>query len=105
MAIYLRGLQLREGADKVILYLVTYLYFALKSFALALINSKARQYQTQTGNKRLQKQYADDLTIFLEYIDGEDDLNTLTLLGPASEHNIEDQGGLLGPPLERVRMT
>ena len=42
-------------------------------------NSKAKPYQTQKGNEHLQEQYADDLTIFLEYVDGDDDLNALNI--------------------------
>ena len=51
----------------------------IEIFALALRNSKAKPYQTPQGYKHLQEQYADDLTIFLEYIEGKDNLNVQNL--------------------------
>ena len=75
MAIYLGDLQFkrcrRQGYP-----LSGYLFIlCIEIFALALRNSKAKRYQTPIGNKHLQEQYADDLSIFLEYVDGDDDLN------------------------------
>ena len=48
----------------------------IKILALALKNSKAKPYKTKKGNSHLQEQYADNLTIFLEYIEGDEDLNS-----------------------------
>ena len=79
MAIYLKDLQLREVVGKEILYQVNFLSLCIEIFALPLRNSKAKPYQTRKGNKHLQEQYADDLTIFLEYVDGDDDLNALNI--------------------------
>ena len=46
----------------------------IEILALALRNSKAKPYQTHKGNEHLQEQYADDMTIFLDYVDVDDDL-------------------------------
>ena len=50
--------------------------YSVKRF---LRNSKAKPYQTRKGNEHLQEQHADDLTIFLEYVDGDDDLKALNI--------------------------
>ena len=47
----------------------------IEILALALWNLKATPYPTRNENIHLQEQYEDDLTIFLEYIEGNDDLN------------------------------
>ena len=62
------------------IWLLVYLFIlCIEILALGLKNSKAKPYQTQKGNKHPQEQYANDLPIFLEYVDGEDDLNALNI--------------------------
>ena len=51
----------------------------IKILALALKNSKAKPYKTKKSSSQRQEQYADDLTIFLEYIEGDDDLNASSI--------------------------
>ena len=44
-----------------------------------LKNSKAKPYQANKCNDHLQEQYADVLTIFLEYTKDDDDRNTSSI--------------------------
>ena len=59
--------------------MVIYLYFALKSLLWLLKSQKLDRIRPKKSNKHLQEKYADDLTIFLEYVDGEDDLNAINI--------------------------
>ena len=73
MVIYLKDLLLtgdcRQG-DPISGYLFILCFEIL---ALSLKNAKAKPYKTKKGNSHLQEQYADDLTIFLEYTESDDD--------------------------------
>ena len=51
----------------------------IKILTLAFKNSKAKPYRTKKRNTHLQDQYADDLTIFLEYTNGDVDRNALSI--------------------------
>ena len=51
----------------------------IEILALALKKLKAKPYKCKKGNYHLQEQYADDLTIFLEYTKDDDGWNTSSI--------------------------
>ena len=59
-------------------YLGTFI-LCIEILALALKNSKAKPYKTKKGYSHLQEQYANDLTILLEYTEGDDDRNAFSI--------------------------
>ena len=61
-----RDFPLRDVVDRVDPISGYFFILCIEILALALRDSKA--YYTKKGNKHLQEQYADDLTVFLEYV-------------------------------------
>ena len=52
----------------------------IEILALTLKDSEAKPYRTKKGNTHLQEQYADNLTIFLEYTNGEDVRKAISII-------------------------
>ena len=79
MVIFQKGFLLSVVVDRATQFLAIFFILCIETLALAVKNSKAKPYKTKKGNDHLQEQYADDLTIFLEYTKDDDGRNNFSI--------------------------